>query len=46
MYVWRKLASGRWRDSWEERFHGLGQTNAVIQELRGRKSIRIEEVCA
>ncbi|MFV1996157.1 MAG: 50S ribosomal protein L11 methyltransferase [Verrucomicrobiales bacterium] len=35
----------KWRDAWEERFHGLGQTDAVIEELKSGKSIRIEVYC-
>ena len=42
MFVWSKLSSPKWRDAWEERFHGGGQTNAVITEIRGNKSIRVE----
>ena len=42
MFVWSKLSSPKWRDAWEERFHGNGQTNAVISEIRGNKSIRVE----
>ncbi len=45
MFIWSKLSSTKWRDAWEERFHGLGQTDAVISELPGRKSIRIEVYC-
>ena len=45
MHVWSKLSSAKWRDAWEERFHGLGQTNAVISELPGGKSVRVEVYC-
>ncbi len=45
MHVWSKLSSAKWRDAWEERFLGLGQTNAVIQELPGGKSIRVDVYC-
>ncbi len=45
MHVWSKLSSTKWRDAWEERFLGLGQTNAVIQELPGGKSIRVDVYC-
>jgi ribosomal protein L11 methyltransferase len=46
MHVWSKLASARWRDAWEDRVLGLGQTNAVIRALPGGKTIRIEVYCA
>ncbi|QQL44969.1 50S ribosomal protein L11 methyltransferase [Sulfuriroseicoccus oceanibius] len=42
MFVWSKLSSHQWRDAWEERFHGDGQTNAVITDIKGNKSIRVE----
>lgn len=45
MHVWSKLSSTKWRDAWEERFLGLGQTNAVIQGLPGGKSIRVDVYC-
>ena len=45
MHVWSKLSSAKWQDAWEERFLGLGQTNAVIQELPGGKSIRVDVYC-
>ncbi|MEM8954443.1 MAG: 50S ribosomal protein L11 methyltransferase, partial [Verrucomicrobiota bacterium] len=45
MHVWSKLASARWRDAWEDRVLGLGQTNAVIRGLPGGKTIRIEVYC-
>lgn len=45
MWIWSKLSAANWKDAWEERFHGLGQTNAVIQELKGGKSVRIEVYC-
>ena len=45
MHVWSKLSSAKWRDAWEERFLGLGQTNAVISELPGGKSVRVEVYC-
>lgn len=42
MFVWSKLSAPKWRDAWEERFHGNGQTNAVITEIRGNRTIRVE----
>lgn len=42
MFVWSKLSSEKWRDAWEERFLGHGQTNAVVTALPGRKTIRVE----
>ncbi len=42
MFVWSRLASSKWRDAWEERFHGLGQTNAVFTDLPGSRSFRLE----
>lgn len=46
MWVWSKLSSVRWRDAWEERFFADGQTNAVITELPGGKTIRVEVYAA
>lgn len=43
MFVWSKLSSVKWNDAWEERFYG--NTNAVIEEIKGGKSIRIEVYC-
>ena len=45
MHVWSKLSSAKWRDAWEERFLGLGQTDAVISDLPGGKSVRVEVYC-
>ena len=45
MFIWSKLASSNWRDAWEERFLGPGRTNAVITEIAGRRTIRIEVYC-
>lgn len=42
MFVWSKLSSEKWRDAWEERFLGHGQTNAVVTALPGKSTIRIE----
>jgi ribosomal protein L11 methyltransferase len=42
MFLWSKLSSEKWRDAWEERFLGHGQTNAVVTALPGRTTIRIE----
>ncbi len=46
MFVWSKLTSEKWRDAWEERFLGHGQTNAVISSLPGGKTVRVEVYCA
>jgi len=43
MYLWSKLSSKKWEDAWEERFYG--NQNAVIQEIKGGKSIRVEVYC-
>lgn len=40
MWVWSKLSAMRWMDAWEERF--FGNQNAVITELKGGKSLRVE----
>jgi len=43
MYVWSKLSSIKWNDAWEERFYG--NTNAMIEEIKGGKNIRITVYC-
>jgi ribosomal protein L11 methyltransferase len=40
MWVWSKLSAVKWADAWEERFYG--NTNSVITEIKGGKSIRVE----
>ncbi len=45
MWIWSKLASARWRDAWEERFHALENTNLVITELAGKKTVRVDMYC-
>jgi ribosomal protein L11 methyltransferase len=45
MFVWSKLSSPKWEDAWQERFHSEGQTNAVITEVKGGKTIRVEVYC-
>ena len=45
MFIWSKLSSPKWEDAWQERFYSDGQTNAVISQLKGGKSIRIEVYC-
>ena len=40
MWLWSKLSSKKWQDAWEERFHG--NANAVISEITGGKTIRLE----
>lgn len=43
MYLWSKLSSIKWNDAWEERFYG--NTKAVIEEIKGGKSIRVQVYC-
>ena len=43
MWVWSKLSAVKWADAWEERFYG--NTNSVISEIKGGKSIRVEVYC-
>ncbi len=43
MYLWSKLSSKKWEDAWEERFYG--NTNAVIEEIKGGKSVRVQVYC-
>ena len=43
MWRWSKLSSSKWADAWEERFYG--NSNSVITEIKGGKSIRIEVYC-
>ena len=45
MFIWSRLASLKWRDAWEERLLGGGQTNAVITAIPGRPTIRLEVYC-
>ncbi len=40
MWVWSKLSAVKWEDAWEERFYG--DTQSVITEIKGGKSIRVE----
>jgi len=40
--VWRKLASAKWADAWEERLRFLGPTRLVLTRLPGGRSIRID----
>jgi len=40
MWVWSKLSAVKWADAWEERFYG--DTQSVITEIKGGKSIRVE----
>ena len=44
MWLWSKLSGVQWTDAWEERFYG--NTNAVLTELKGGKSMRVEVYCA
>lgn len=44
MFVWSRLSSSQWTDSWEERFAGHG--GAVITLVPGRKMVRVELYCA
>ncbi len=43
IYHWSKLSASKWADAWEERFYG--NTNAVISEIKGGKSVRVEVYC-
>lgn len=43
MFLWSKLSSVKWNDAWEERFYG--NTNAVIEEIKGGKSVRVQVYC-
>ena len=43
MYLWSKIATSKSNDMWEERFHG--NTSAVIEEIKGGKSIRVQMYC-
>jgi len=43
MWLWSKLSGVRWTDAWEERFYG--NPNAVMTELKGGKSVRVEVYC-
>lgn len=43
MWHWSKLSSVKWADAWEERFYG--NTNSVITEIKGGKSVRVEVYC-
>lgn len=43
MFLWTKLSSAQWLDSWEERF--AGNANLVIEFLKGAKSIRLQVFC-
>lgn len=39
MWSWTKLSSAKWEDAWSERI--AGNPNAVIEKLKGHKSIRV-----
>jgi ribosomal protein L11 methyltransferase len=43
VWRWSKLSSSRWADAWEERFYG--NPGAVIHELKGGKTVRVEVYC-
>ncbi len=45
MFVWSKVSPVSKQSILEEQFLGLSQTNAVITELPGKKSFRIEVYC-
>jgi ribosomal protein L11 methyltransferase len=45
MFVWSKVSPVSKQSLLEEQFLGLSQTNAVITELAGKKSFRIEVYC-
>lgn len=42
MLVWRRLASAKWADAWEERLVGPARGRMAIHTLPGGRSIRIE----
>ncbi len=44
MFVWSRLSSSQWTDSWGERFSG--HSGAVITLIPGRKTVRVEVYCA
>jgi ribosomal protein L11 methyltransferase len=41
-YAWRKLSSPKWSDSWLERLSFLGPTRAMVIELAGARTVRVE----
>ncbi|MCE9517991.1 MAG: 50S ribosomal protein L11 methyltransferase [Verrucomicrobia bacterium] len=43
MFVWSRLSSAQWSDSWAERFSG--HNGAVITVIPGRKTVRVELYC-
>lgn len=43
MWCWSKLSSAKWDDAWTERL--AGNPNAVINYIKGGKSIRVEVYC-
>ena len=45
MFVWSKLSGAQWADAWEERFQGAAGLTAVITQVPGRKTIRVEVFC-
>ncbi len=45
MFVWSKLSGAQWADAWEERFQGSQTLTAVITQVPGRKTIRVEVFC-
>ena len=45
MFVWSKLSGAQWADAWEERFQGAQGLTAVITQVLGRKTIRVEVFC-
>jgi len=42
LHVWRKLASSKWADAWEERLRFLGPQRLALTSLPGGRSIRLE----
>ncbi len=45
MFVWSKLSGAQWADAWEERFQGAQALTAVITQVPGQKTIRVEVFC-
>src|SRR5262249_25093880 len=44
-FVWRKLASAKWADAWEERLRGLEPSRLAIIQVAGNKGLRLEYYC-
>lgn len=44
-FVWRKLASAKWTDAWEERLRGLDPARLATVQRVGRQGLRFEYYC-